>query len=570
MTPEQTAAMQRRANGGGLLDFGMGVGNVAKGVWDSMNTLQKVGVAPIPVVSDIAGLLGDAQMMYEQPEERTLANAGFAALGALPFVPAGIGATAWHGSPHKWDKVDLDKVGTGEGAQVYGHGFYSAQSKDVAEDYKAMTPAADIKRNFLSVLPEDADFNDIEGLLGSSHFNESQNSVIKALQEDDWLGFDYPSQAISAAYTNIDNYDPSPALKAALDSSGSMYKLDINDEAIETMLDWDKPVKEQSKKIQSIALEHYGIDDYDIEKAKKIPSHQAYIDEKLNKTGGELYRQIAFGNKPTMSESRGQKAASGLLNDAGIKGIKYLDGNSRAANKGTRNYVNFDADDVNVVSRNGDPIPDEGLLGDSKMKNASFNDEAGLLGSSDNADSFDYPPAENAAKTQISGTLPTYKKAGDILNESAPQGRSLDFGAGLGLGASEIGYETFEPYAGGKWTPEFSNPQDIPSDTYSRVTNLNVLNVVPKQARDAIVKDIGRVLKPEGQAIITTRGADVMRAAGKDGPEAMSKVTSRGTYQKGFTKGELVDYLQNILGTEFTVEKLNLGPAGAKITKKGN
>ena len=73
------------------MDFGMGVGNVAKGAWDNMNTLQKVGVAPIPVVSDIAGLLGDAQMMYEQPEERTLANAGFAALGALPFVPAGLG-----------------------------------------------------------------------------------------------------------------------------------------------------------------------------------------------------------------------------------------------------------------------------------------------------------------------------------------------------------------------------------------------------------------------------------------------------------------------------------------------
>ena len=383
MTPEEKAAMQRRANGGGLFDFATGAGDVAKDVWDSMNTLQKVGVAPIPVVSDIAGLFGDAQMMYEQPEERTLTNAGFAALGALPFVPAGMlstkvltkpagitskspptvpsrpagkFSTAWHGSPHKWDKVDLDKIGTGEGAQVYGHGFYSAESEDVAKTYKAMTPAADMKRSFLDMLPDDADFEDIEDLLDSDYFNESQTSVIKALQEDDWLGFDYPSQAISAAYTNIDNYDPSPALKAAIDNSGNMYKLEINDEAIETMLDWDKPVKEQSKKIQSVALEHYGITDYDIEKAKKMPAHQAYIDEKLNKTGGELYRQIAFGNKPTMSESRGQEAASKLLNDAGIRGIKYLDGNSRAANKGTRNYVNFDPNDVNVVSRNGDSI----------------------------------------------------------------------------------------------------------------------------------------------------------------------------------------------------------------------
>ena len=32
---------------------------------------------------------------------------------ALGFAPLGI--TAWHGSPHKFDKFSLDKIGTGEG-----------------------------------------------------------------------------------------------------------------------------------------------------------------------------------------------------------------------------------------------------------------------------------------------------------------------------------------------------------------------------------------------------------------------------------------------------------------------
>jgi hypothetical protein len=182
-------------------------------------------------------------------------------------------------------------------------------------------------------------------------------------------------------------------------------------------------------------------------------------------------------------------------------------------------------------------------------------------------DDFDYPAAENAAKTQIKGTLPTYHNARAILNERAPQGRSIDFGAGLGIGASEIGYETFEPYAK-KWIPDFNKAEDVPSNTYSRLTNLNVLNVVKRSDRDDIVRDIGRVLKVGGQAIITTRGSDVMKAAGRNGLEPMSKVTSRNTYQKGFKVAELLDYLKTTLGNGFTVERLNLGQAGAIITKE--
>jgi hypothetical protein len=46
------------------------------------------------------------------------------------------GAIVWHGSPHKFDKFDSSKIGTGEGAQAYGHGLYLAESPDVAGSYK--------------------------------------------------------------------------------------------------------------------------------------------------------------------------------------------------------------------------------------------------------------------------------------------------------------------------------------------------------------------------------------------------------------------------------------------------
>lgn len=177
------------------------------------------------------------------------------------------------------------------------------------------------------------------------------------------------------------------------------------------------------------------------------------------------------------------------------------------------------------------------------------------------------PPAENAARTQIIGTLPTYQKAGNMLRELGGQGKTLDFGAGLGEGAKVLNADTFEPFAK-NWTPTFTNASDIPSDAYGQLTNLNVLNVMPREMRDQTVSDIGRVLDRNGLGILTTRGKDVMKAQGRPGPEPTSIITSRDTYQKGFSPQELEDYLKYVLGSKFDINKVNLGPAGAVIRKK--
>ena len=46
------------------------------------------------------------------------------------------GITAYHGSPHDFERFDMSKIGTGEGAQAYGHGLYFAQNEDVARGYR--------------------------------------------------------------------------------------------------------------------------------------------------------------------------------------------------------------------------------------------------------------------------------------------------------------------------------------------------------------------------------------------------------------------------------------------------
>jgi len=177
------------------------------------------------------------------------------------------------------------------------------------------------------------------------------------------------------------------------------------------------------------------------------------------------------------------------------------------------------------------------------------------------------PPAANAQKTQIAGTLPTYEKADGILNEVAPDQPTLDFGAGLGLSQKKLGYDTYEPFPREGFDPTFMSASEIPDGSYSRITSFNVLNVVPREMRDEIVQDIGRVLKSDGVALITTRGRDVMTAKGKPGSEPMSQITSIGTYQKGFTQAELQEYITETLGEGFEVTRLKLGPAGVQIKK---
>ena len=97
------------------------------------------------------------------------------------------------------------------------------------------------------------------------------------------------------------------------------------------------------------------------------------------------------------------------------------------------------------------------------------------------------------------------------------------------------------------------------------------MNVLPPEARNEAVKNIGRILKPNGEAIVSTRGV-------KDVESAKNKVQIKDGYiigkgddarfQKGFTATELKNYVQKTLGKNFTVENVKgIGKAAVKIKK---
>lgn len=138
-------------------------------------------------------------------------------------------------------------------------------------------------------------------------------------------------------------------------------------------------------------------------------------------------------------------------------------------------------------------------------------------------DNFDYPPNENSANTQRVNTVPSYEKAAKILDELSDGDRGLDFSSGLGLGADAMNqiskktrFETYEPFAKDNVRkPTYQSIDQVPKNAYDKLTNLNTLNVVPKNIRDQIVKDIGDALAPDGVAIISARGKEVIKVSPK-------------------------------------------------------
>jgi hypothetical protein len=191
---------------------------------------------------------------------------------------------------------------------------------------------------------------------------------------------------------------------------------------------------------------------------------------------------------------------------------------------------------------------------------------------------------ESSGTTQVATTTGSYVKAANLIKDI--KGKVLDYGAGLGLGTDAMSnvlgrdVDSFEPNPErwrGKKEATYTASDQI-NEKYDAVVSLNVLNVVPKDIRDAIVTDIFDKLNPNGKAIISTRkwSGDVNGAKNAiAGDEDKSLIITRRqngqdveVFQKGFDGNELVDYVQDLLGDNANVVKnTTFGANGVIITK---
>src|SRR5215472_5232639 len=87
---------------------------------------------PSPNVSPLVGSIG-AHPITAATQQRAQDYANV--LAGMDAGPIG-SIRAYHGSPYAFEKFDPAKIGTGEGAQAYGHGLYFAGSEAVARNYR--------------------------------------------------------------------------------------------------------------------------------------------------------------------------------------------------------------------------------------------------------------------------------------------------------------------------------------------------------------------------------------------------------------------------------------------------
>jgi hypothetical protein len=297
-----------------------------------------------------------------------LKNTGLGLLAAGGVIPgagtaerAGVqGIRAFHGSPHSFDVFDLSKIGSGEGAQAYGHGLYFAGNEDVARSYRdaltgpgmrittgdgASTVAA--PSQFVGPLMDAMTRAGIDGpaymktAIARAHLENAADlpeAAFKNAFGSMALSPENEAQARQKLAQMVEQ--ASPTLSSyKVERPGNMYEVNINADP-GSLLDWDKPLSQQSPQVQE-ALAKVGVS---------------------GKTGADAYKALGErlapdltmgGRFPGIQGLTDPEAASEALRNAGIPGIQYLDQGSRGAGEGSRNYVVFHDQLVNILRKYG-------------------------------------------------------------------------------------------------------------------------------------------------------------------------------------------------------------------------
>ena len=314
--------------------------------------------ADLGLLADQNALRAQGSVMADAPMYRQAEDASrqrmFNAL--MNFAP--VGATVWHGSPHKFDKFDASKIGTGEGNQAYGHGLYAAESPKtvLSPQTNYMQNERIYKRNSGGLNPFQEYISDLmdQGLKKEEAFGRMTGEGRKVAQMTKLQPGEAPFDAFAREWENVNGIN-----------TGNLYKVDLPDEAIAKMLDWDKPLSQQAPEVQK-ALDAVMQKRAAAAEAERLAMNEQYparlTHPVLSKIASKPRTAFDYKGEAAVSalvqELGGPAKASEYLRAHGITGIRYLDGGSRSAGQGTSNYVVFPGNEglLNILERNGKPI----------------------------------------------------------------------------------------------------------------------------------------------------------------------------------------------------------------------
>lgn len=323
-----------------------------------------VGITLAPVDAEASGgpiVPGAAQAL----------GAVAGAVGGGLMVPRR-GIRAFHGSPHDFDRFSMSKIGTGEGAQAYGHGLYFAEAEDVARGYRSRLAGKglSLRETVEKHLPGAGSQSVLakiysEAINGHRDLDRAARAVQMHLPElrDEGVSFMGPlgdqGRRIADAIADIREQ-----------SRGRMYEVNINASPDE-FLDWDAPLRAQGESVRrglgwtpdaEAEWRAASRSDVDALAAALEGDAGAYRPTKLpvpaglpplDATGAEIVRGGSVFANPNA------RAISERLRDTGIPGIRYLDAGSRVTPRwqvvhpqGGVNDFASEAEALDFISRN--------------------------------------------------------------------------------------------------------------------------------------------------------------------------------------------------------------------------
>lgn len=265
--------------------------------------------------------------------------------------------SAYHGTPHSFERFDLGAIGTGEGNQAHGWGLYFAADKEIADERyrKRLT-----NNQYVIETDEATYYFDIEkqdwvdkktgqpvGGMGTplGHavweigFREGnvqaelkdlkgqRDALIEENDSSNAQRLDFLMRTIKLLEEKKFNYRK---------DNGSLFEVDIPENDV--LLDEDKPINKQPLAVRKAILEYYK------SRPDNYITEGITIDDLDSQKGGQFYKEVVFQMQSEGAENP-QKAASELLNEYGIQGITY-DG----ARDG-RCFVVFDDKAISIINR---------------------------------------------------------------------------------------------------------------------------------------------------------------------------------------------------------------------------
>lgn len=339
-SPAETA--QQPSGMAGLLGGAYeALGLLAKRAFGASEMMRQTGVYnPAPMVEAAMLPMG------------TGAIAGVPVRGAETVLGAGP-IRAYHGSPHDFDRFDLSKIGTGEGAQAYGHGLYFAEKEGIAKSYRdALAPGFKPTLNGKPFATLDDGERTVAQWISNTGAKPEEIARIareraaKAIKEAEELGMGDLGSVLAQKHINAATAAErlvGQPVEIGRAPNGRMYEVNINADPAH-FLDWDKPLAGQPQSVRE-AIAKLAADAPEPKSGPAKRNRAAILAGDDTVPGDVLYNNLGGYSQPGVASSR--------LREAGIPGIKYLDQGSRTAGEGSRNYVVFDDKLIDILRKYG-------------------------------------------------------------------------------------------------------------------------------------------------------------------------------------------------------------------------